>query len=121
MDVKSVLFNDDLKEVYVQQPPGFVVAGQEGKVLRLRKALYRLRQAPRAWNAKLNSTLKAMGFQQSVHDAAVYRWGQGHSVLLVGVYIDEFIITGMEEAEVEAFKVQMKTTFQMSDLGLLCF
>jgi hypothetical protein len=62
-----------------------------------------------------------MGFQQSVHEAAVYRRGRGHSVLLVGVYIDDLIITSTEEAEVEAFKAQIKATFQMSDLGLLSF
>jgi hypothetical protein len=36
MDIKSALLNGDLKEVYVRQPPDFVVAGQEGKVRRLR-------------------------------------------------------------------------------------
>jgi hypothetical protein len=74
MDVKSAFLNDDLKEeVYVHQPPGFVIPGKEGKVLRLRKALYGLRQAPRAWNAKLDSTLKRMGFMPSLHEAALYR------------------------------------------------
>jgi hypothetical protein len=49
MDVKSAFLNGDLKEeVYVHQPPGFAVPDKEGKVLRLRKALYGLRQAPRA-------------------------------------------------------------------------
>jgi hypothetical protein len=73
MDVKSAFLNGDLKEeVYVHQPPGFAIPGKEGKVLRLRKALYGLRQAPRAWNAKLDSTLKVMGFEQSSHDAAIY-------------------------------------------------
>jgi hypothetical protein len=48
MDVKSTLLNDDLKEeVYMHQPPGFAIPDKEGKVLRLRKALYDLRQAPR--------------------------------------------------------------------------
>jgi hypothetical protein len=56
-----------------------------------------------------------------VHEAAVYRRGRGHSVLLVGVYVDDLIITGTEEAEVEAFMAQMKGTFQMSDLSLLYF
>jgi hypothetical protein len=59
MDAKSTFLNGDLKEeVYVHQPPGFAILGKEGKVLRLHKALYGLRQAPRAWNAKLDSTLK---------------------------------------------------------------
>jgi hypothetical protein len=49
MDVKSAFLSGDLKEeVYVHQPPGFVIPDKEGKVLRLRKALYSLRQAPRA-------------------------------------------------------------------------
>jgi hypothetical protein len=44
MDVKSVFLNGNLKEeVYVRQPAGFIVAGQEGNVLKLRKALYGLR------------------------------------------------------------------------------
>ena len=122
MDVKSAFLNGDLKEeVYVQQPPGFVIPGQEGKVLRLHKALYGLRQAPRAWNAKLDSTLKTMGFEQSPHEAAVYRRGKGANALLVGVYVDDLVITGIKEAEVATFKDEMKAAFQMSDLGLLSF
>jgi hypothetical protein len=47
MDAKSVCLNVDLKEeVYVHQPSGFAIPGKEGKVLRMRKALYGLRQAP---------------------------------------------------------------------------
>jgi hypothetical protein len=73
MDVKSAFLNNDLKdEVYVHQPPEFAIHDMEGKVLRLRKALYGLRQAPRAWNAKLDSTLKGVGFEQSPHEAAIY-------------------------------------------------
>ena len=62
-----------------------------------------------------------MGFKQSAHEAAVYRQGTGHNVLLVGVYVDDLIITGAEEQKVEVFKAQMKKAFGMSDLGLLCF
>jgi hypothetical protein len=95
MDVKSAFLNDDLKEeVYVHQPPGFTIPGKEGKVLRLREALYGLQQAPRAWNAKLDSTLKGMGFGQSPHEAAIYRQGNGGNALLVGVYVDSLVITG---------------------------
>ncbi|MCI00325.1 hypothetical protein A2U01_0021343 [Trifolium medium] len=46
--VKSAFFNGELEEVYVDQPPGFEVKGKEGYVYKLRKALYDLKQAPRA-------------------------------------------------------------------------
>jgi hypothetical protein len=89
--------------------------------LRLRKALYGLRQAPQAWNAKLDSTLKGVGFGQSPHEATIYRRGNRGNTLLVGVYVDDLVITGTKDAEVAAFKEEMKVTFQMSDLGLLSF
>jgi hypothetical protein len=119
MEVKSAFLNGDLKEVvYVHQPTGFAIPGKEGKVLRLRKALYGLRQASRVWNAKLDSTLKGMGFDQSLHEAVIYRRGNGGNAMLVGVYVDDLVITGTKDAEVAAFKKEMKATFQMSDLGL---
>jgi hypothetical protein len=122
MDVKSVFLNGDLKEeVYVHQPSGFAIPGNEGKVLRLRKALYGLQQAPRAWNAKLDSTLKGMGFEQSPHDAVIYRRGNGGNAMLVGVYVNDLVITGTKDAEITTFKEEMKVTFQMSDIGLLSF
>ena len=51
----------------------------------------------------------------------MYRWGSGRNVLLVGVYVDDLIITDAKEQKVEVVKAQMKKTFDMSDLGLLCF
>jgi hypothetical protein len=39
----------------------------------------------------------------------------------VGVYVDDLVITGTKDAEVAAFKEEMKATFQMSDLGLLSY
>jgi hypothetical protein len=51
----------------------------------------------------------------------VYRRGSGRDVLLVGVYVNDLIITGADEQKVEVFKAQMKKTFDVSDLGLLSF
>jgi hypothetical protein len=122
MDVKSAFLNGDLKEeVYVRQPAGFIVVGQEGKVLRLRNALYGLRQAPRAWNSKLDDTLKKMNFVQSKDKHVMYRRNHDDDILLVEVYVDDLVITGSSLAAVEEFKEEMKGAFLMSDLGLLSF
>ena len=78
LDVKSAFLNGDLaEEVYVEQPPGYAVRGKERKVYRLHKALYGLRQAPRAWNAKLDSSLQSLGFKCSAAEHAVYVRGDG--------------------------------------------
>ena len=54
MDVKSAFLNGHLEEeIFVEQPEGFVVHGQEEKVYRLKKALYGLKQAPRSWYGRI--------------------------------------------------------------------
>jgi hypothetical protein len=122
MDVKSAFLNGELEEeVYVKQPPGFVKRGEEHKVLKLHKALYGLRQAPRAWNIKLDRTLISLGFEKSPLEHAMYKRGQGRDRLLVGIYVDNLLITGADEEEIAKFKLQMKELFKMSDLGLLTY
>jgi hypothetical protein len=92
-------------------------------VLRLRKALYGLRQAPRVWNTKLDSTFKALDFKQSAHEHVIYKRGGGKhgGSLLVGVYVDDLVITGLSEQTIDKFKKEMKGQFQISDLRLLSF
>jgi hypothetical protein len=117
MDVKSVFLNIDLaEEVYVQQPPGFMVDGQEGKVLRLHKALYGLRQAPRAWNSKLDMVLHELGFLRCKSEHGLYTREMKKIRLVVGVYVDDLIIMGESVRETEVFKEEMKRKFCMSDI-----
>lgn len=57
--MKSAFLNGDLnKEVYVAQPQGLVIDGAENKAYRLRKTLYRLKQAPRVWYSKTDSVIE---------------------------------------------------------------
>jgi hypothetical protein len=132
MDVKSAFLNGELvksaflngelqEEVYVQQPPGFVNGKNKHKVLRLRKALYGLRQAPRAWNQKLDASLIGLGFTRCIDELVMYTRGKGAGRLIVGVYVDDLIITGGDAGAVSRFKAQMMSTFRMSDLGLLSY
>jgi hypothetical protein len=65
--------------------------------------------------------LRRMDFEQSPHEAAVYQRGNRENVLLVGVYVNDLVITSTKDVEVATFKEEMKATFQMSDMGPLSF
>ncbi|KAI4297629.1 hypothetical protein L6164_037513 [Bauhinia variegata] len=73
MDVKSAFLNGFLQEeIYVEQPEGFVIKGQEDKVYLLKKALYGLKQAPRVWYNRINDNLLHLGFHKSLSEATLY-------------------------------------------------
>jgi hypothetical protein len=90
-------------------------------VLRLKKALYGLRQAPRAWNVKLDGTLGSLGFTKCDTEHALYTRRSRRGLLIVGVYVDDLIVTGESEDDAAEFKREMMKKFKMSDLGLLSY
>lgn len=77
LDVKTAFLHGELKEiVYVTQPEGFEKKEEENKVYRLNKALYGLRQAPRALNNNLNQILCELQevLQRTIGLSKVSRW-----------------------------------------------
>ena len=73
MDVKTAFLNGDLEEeIYLEQPEGFIVPGQEQKVCRLIKSLYGLKQAPKQWQAKFDKVMLSNGFKINECDKCVY-------------------------------------------------
>jgi hypothetical protein len=105
VDVKSAFLNGDLmEEVYVEQPIGYEKKGEEEKVYKLKKVLYRLKQEPRAWNSKLDQCLVSLGFKRCPLEHAVYTKNSKDLNLLVGVYVDDLIIIGNNAQEIEGFK-----------------
>jgi hypothetical protein len=98
---------------------GFIIPGKQHKVLKLKKALYGLHQAPRAWNAKLDDTLLSLGFRGTPSEHANYVWWNGNVQLVVGVYVNDLIITGSDRDNIRSFKEEMVAAFKISDLSLL--
>ena len=73
MDVKTVFLNGDLEEeIYLEQPEGFIVPGQEQKVCRLVKSLYGLKQAPKQWHAKFDKVMLSNGLKINECNKCVY-------------------------------------------------
>ncbi|GKC15640.1 retrovirus-related pol polyprotein from transposon TNT 1-94 [Tanacetum coccineum] len=86
MDVKSAFLNGKLKEeVYVKQPPGFDSSEFPNYVCKLDKALYVLKQAPRAWYETLSSFLVRNKFVRGKIDNTLFIFKTKGDVLLVQV------------------------------------
>ena len=111
MDVNSALLNGFLEEeVYVDQPPGFDVQEQPTKVYQLKKALYGLNQAPRAWYSKIDTYLIRSGFNKSQNEPTLYTKTDQHGkILIVCLYVDDMTYT--RNLELTRFKHAMQYEF----------
>ena len=73
MDVKSAFLNGILsEEVYVEQPKGFVDPVHPDHVFKLKKALYGLKKAPRAWYERLSTFLVSHNFVHGRNDQTLF-------------------------------------------------
>ncbi|GJT55444.1 retrovirus-related pol polyprotein from transposon TNT 1-94 [Tanacetum coccineum] len=87
IDVKTAFLNGPLKkEVYVNQPDGFIGPHHPNKVYRLKKALYGLKQAPRAWYDELSNFLVSKGFSKGSIDPTMFITKKGDDILLVQIH-----------------------------------
>ncbi|KAL0332983.1 UNVERIFIED_CONTAM: Retrovirus-related Pol polyprotein from transposon TNT 1-94 [Sesamum calycinum] len=119
MDVKTAFLNGELdEEIYMEQPEGFVVPGQEKKVCRLVKSLYGLKQAPKQWHEKFDRTMLSNGFKINECDKCVYVKSTQHSFIIVCLYVDDMLIMGSNRDIILTTKKMLTKHFDMKDMGL---
>ncbi|WZY94100.1 hypothetical protein YC2023_066429 [Brassica napus] len=118
MDVKNAFLQGELEdEVYMHPPPGLEHLVKPGNVLRLKKAIYGLKQSPRAWYRKLSTTLNGRGFRKSELDHTLFTLTGPSGSIVILVYVDDLIITGSDKAGIQATKEFLKSVFDIKDLG----
>jgi Reverse transcriptase (RNA-dependent DNA polymerase) len=120
MDVKSAFLNGVLdEEIYMEQPQGFISTGQETKVCHLKKAIYGLKQASRAWNLQFHGVLSELGFTRTFADAGVYVYHQrrGDGPLIIILYVDDITIMGASLKSVKQLKSNLSKRYEITDLG----
>ena len=113
-DITTAYLNSDLAEtvedIYVELPDGF---RQKGKVGRLLKGLYGLKQAGRLWHQRLVGWLLERGFTQCLSDPCLFvRRLNGH-VLFLAIYVDDLVYSG-NAASIALFKEELSTAFEVT-------
>ncbi|GJU08677.1 reverse transcriptase domain-containing protein [Tanacetum coccineum] len=122
MDVKSTFIYGKIEEeVYVCQPPGFEDPYFLDRVYKVKKALYGLHQAPRAWYETLSTYLLDNEFQRGkIYNTLFIRRDKG-DILLVQVYVDDIILGSTKKSLCTEFEKMMHKKLQISSMGELTF
>ena len=110
------------KEVYIDQPHGYVKQYHVDQVYKLKKALYRLKQAPRAWYSYIDAYFNKEGFLKCPYEHTLYvKSGVDKKVLVVFLYVDDLIYMGNDSSMFIEFKNSMMKEFDMTDLGMMYY
>jgi len=121
-DVNNTFLQGTLTEqVYMYQPPGFIDKDFPSHVCKLQKAIYGLKEAPRAWFHELKTFLLQSGFQNSHADTSLFVLHLGKHIVYLLVYVDDLIIIGDDVHLVNRFINLLAHRFSLKDLGQLSY
>jgi hypothetical protein len=119
IDVKSAYLQAPLKEtIYMRPPHGVLKPGQEGKVCRLIKGLYGLKQAGRGWYQELTKVMVGeLGFKRSALDHSVFYGQKGKEHTVVAVATDDMALTSQWAADIAKLKSEISHHWAITDGG----
>uniref|UniRef100_A0A5S6QJX2 Reverse transcriptase Ty1/copia-type domain-containing protein n=1 Tax=Trichuris muris TaxID=70415 RepID=A0A5S6QJX2_TRIMR len=119
VDVKTAYLNGKLdEELFLEPPPGFSQPTTGGKVLRLRRSLYGLKQSARVWNQVATDALQKLGFRPNRADPCLFsRSEKNNTMSYVLLYVDDLLIAGSSPELTCDVGKQLNSYFEIKDLG----
>jgi hypothetical protein len=116
MDIDTAFLIADLVEdIYMEPPIGMNVP--QGKVLKLHKCLYGLKQSPRYFNQHLVSTLLNLGFENFENERCLFKKIVKDKLVLASIYVDDILIACEDDDITQDIKRQLRNTYKMKDMG----
>uniref|UniRef100_A0ABD2W186 Retrovirus-related Pol polyprotein from transposon TNT 1-94 n=1 Tax=Trichogramma kaykai TaxID=54128 RepID=A0ABD2W186_9HYME len=119
-DVKSAFLNGDLEEeIFMKQPEGF--DDKSGKVCRLHKSLYGLKQSARCWNSKFVNCLKDFGLYPSNADPCVFTSDNAQNLLMLIIYVDDGAIACKDNNQILKLLNHIEKYFEITTCKMKTF
>ena len=116
MDVNTAYLNGELLQTLYMLPPTGVDI-REGYCWRLKKSVYGLKQAGRAWNQTLHNKLDKLGFVHLNAETCLYVFRDGKQVCFLVVYVDDLLLAATSRPFMDSIKKKLSASFKMRDLG----
>lgn len=98
-------------------PLGYTTSSKTEVLCKLQKALYRLKQSPRAWFGRFSLAIRKYGFTQSNSNNTLFLKHRLGNVTALIIDVDDMIITGDDIEEISRLQGQLATKFEMKNLG----
>lgn len=118
LDVKTAFLNGTLSENVFMYPPEGLDLGK-GKVLKLKKSLYGLKQSAKCWNDAFNNFVLNIGFERSNNDFCLYKMKKDGKFIYLILYVDDIILSSEDDDLIDWVKSQLMNQFKMKDKGPL--
>jgi histone deacetylase 1/2 len=120
VDFVTAFMNGDLQEdVYMRQPQGFHHPDFPHHICKLKKALNGIRQAPRAWYAKLTEALLELGLVQNSAEPTMFFCITESTKLIVLVFVDDLLVAATTTAMIHNLAAELGGRFEIKLLGTL--
>ncbi|XP_020245041.1 uncharacterized protein LOC109823167 [Asparagus officinalis] len=100
-------------------PPGFAISQVAGKVCKLKKSLYGLKQSLREWFDRFRLAVCSMGYKQCNGDHTVFYRHSKMRITILAVYVDDIVITRDDAEEILWLKKKLEEEFEVKDLRQL--
>lgn len=116
LDVVAAYLHSTLEEeIYMKQPPEF--DDGTGRVCRVIKAIYGLKQPGRTWNAKLNADFAAMQLRQLTADSCVYTRTLDNAPIFIVNHVDDMSVMASTLTTITRIKTMIASRLEVSHLG----
>ncbi|CAF4947657.1 unnamed protein product [Pieris macdunnoughi] len=116
LDVVTAFLNGFLTEnVYMQAPANLNCPSN--CVLKLKKAVYGLKQSARAWNARINDFLIDLDYKKSVSEPCLYSKKCKNEQIIIAIFVDDFFIFSNCKTMTNDLKKKLMSKFKIKDLG----
>lgn len=107
------------EDAYMHQPLGFEDPAHPTHVCKLYKAIYGLKQSPRAWYSRMSDRLQQLGFITSIADTSLFIFSHGSVTIYMLVHVDDIVIASSSDVVTDRLLHQLSATFPVKNLGQL--
>ena len=116
LDVKTAFLYGELdEELYMEQPEGFKDPKNKNKVMRLKKAIYGLKQAALAWWKALDKSMATLSCMCLVSDSGIFV--NKEKTIVIIVYVDNVLFLGANKKDISSLKQRFMKIWECRDLG----